>query len=344
MKTSAETPIAVPNDSTVVTISSTGATIARSSIIRISMITTRITGMIRARSWRDASFVSIAVAVTPPTTAPVPSSDVRRRRTVSSADVESAAAVSVPCSITSPSTTVGSGAGVPGRPTGWTPSFVTGADPLCESFAVTVTPSMPLSASSASAAFCRESFATTTWTGLPDPPGKCSPSTFCPSRACEEPSTRSDCGTPEASSCSTPTVPRASTRVVAIQITRERRRISSARRAHTPLEGMPPSAATISGAYTGRRGQNAARPKAMRRAGSRVSADSIANAIPIAATGPSALFDFRSLSSRQRSPAITVPPEARIGSNEPFHAASTAFARSFSTRSASRKRETKSSA
>ena len=33
-----------------------------------------------------------------------------------------------------------------------------------------------------------------------------------------------------------------------------------------------------------------------------------------AATGPSVLFDFRSLGSRQRSPAIPVPPEATMGS------------------------------
>ena len=41
MNTSAETPIAVPNESTVVRISSTGARIDRSSSIRMSMITTQ---------------------------------------------------------------------------------------------------------------------------------------------------------------------------------------------------------------------------------------------------------------------------------------------------------------
>ena len=35
--------------------------------------------------------------------------------------------------------------------------------------------------------------------------------------------------------------------------------------------------------------------------------------MPIEATGPSALLDFRSLSSRHSNPAMTVPPEARIG-------------------------------
>ncbi len=39
--------------------------------------------------------------------------------------------------------------------------------------------------------------------------------------------------------------------------------------------------------------------------------------MPIAATGPSALFEFRSLKSRQSRPAMTVPADATIGSNEP---------------------------
>ncbi len=43
--------------------------------------------------------------------------------------------------------------------------------------------------------------------------------------------------------------------------------------------------------------------------------------MPIAATGPSALFEFRSEKSRHRTPTMTVPPEARIGSTDPRSAA-----------------------
>lgn len=99
---------------------------------------------------------------------------------------------------------------------------------------------------------------------------------------------------------------------------------------------MPFSAATTSGSNFGRRGQNATRPNANRIAGSRVSAASIANTIPIEATGPRVLFDFRSLSSSVRRPAMTVPPEARIGSIDPLIAFTVAVHLSEFTRSSSR--------
>ncbi len=54
------------------------------------------------------------------------------------------------------------------------------------------------------------------------------------------------------------------------------------------------------------------------------------------------LFDFRSLSSRHSSPAITVPPEAMIGSNEPLIARTVATQLSVLTRSSSRYRDTSS--
>ena len=43
------------------------------------------------------------------------------------------------------------------------------------------------------------------------------------------------------------------------------------------------------------------------------------------ATGPSDLFELRSEKSSSRSAAMTVPPEARIGSHEPVSAAQVAF-------------------
>ena len=45
------------------------------------------------------------------------------------------------------------------------------------------------------------------------------------------------------------------------------------------------------------------------------------------ATGPRLLFDLRSLSMRHRRPAITVPPEARIGSIDPRRALMVAWPR-----------------
>ena len=94
----------------------------------------------------------------------------------------------------------------------------------------------------------------------------------------------------------------------------------------------------------GMNGQNAARPNSASRAGRNVSADSTENAMPIDAIGPSARLVARSDSRRQRSPAITVPPAAMIGSNAPRHAVTVASHRLAPVAMASRKRATYSSA
>ena len=60
--------------------------------------------------------------------------------------------------------------------------------------------------------------------------------------------------------------------------------------------------------------------------GRNVSAPSIANTMPIAATGPSERLEPRSLSSRHMRPAMTVPPEASTGSITPLRAARVASA------------------
>lgn len=86
---------------------------------------------------------------------------------------------------------------------------------------------------------------------------------------------------------------------------------------HRPLAGTSRSAATTSGSNLGRLGQNPVLPNAKRIDGNSVSAASIANTMPIEASGPRELFDFRSLNSRQSNPAITVLPDATIGSKEP---------------------------
>ncbi len=107
--------------------------------------------MITVRSRIDVSFESMSVAVSPPTSAvPAPrasSRSTRSSRTVCSAAAESAASVSVPISRTSPSETVGAGAGVPGGPTAVytaSPSSTsTVACPVGESSDAVATDSMP---------------------------------------------------------------------------------------------------------------------------------------------------------------------------------------------------------
>ena len=66
LKNSAEMPRAEANDSTTVAISTSGATIARSSRPRMRNTTPRISGMSRSRSWAAAVSTSLLIAVPPP--------------------------------------------------------------------------------------------------------------------------------------------------------------------------------------------------------------------------------------------------------------------------------------
>ena len=92
----------------------------------------------------------------------------------------------------------------------------------------------------------------------------------------------------------------------------------------------------------GRTGQKALRPSITRTAGRNVSAASIANAIPTAATGPSPRLEFSSESTRVITPRMTVPPEARIASTVPLSVARIASTWYSVRRSSSRKRATSS--
>ena len=74
------------------------------------------------------------------------------------------------------------------------------------------------------------------------------------------------------------------------------------------------------------RGQKTHRPKATNNAGNKVRITITAAAIPIAPTGPNPRLPDRSLSSKTRSAAITVAPDATIGSKTPFKAAFMAWA------------------
>ena len=70
----------------------------------------------------------------------------------------------------------------------------------------------------------------------------------------------------------------------------------------------------------GTNGQNAFLPNIAKKAGKKVSADSTANTIPLAATGPRPLFELRSENIRQSNPKITVKPDANMGSKDLFQA------------------------
>ena len=112
------------------------------------------------------------MAVTPPTRTG-PSTfcrAVRRLRTVFSAPAESAASVSVACSIRSPATTVGEPGGVPGGPTGWMPASVTGREPLGESFESTANELTPLFLKVTDVISSSCAAGLTMTAGLPDPP------------------------------------------------------------------------------------------------------------------------------------------------------------------------------
>jgi hypothetical protein len=83
-------------------------------------------------------------------------------------------------------------------------------------------------------------------------------------------------------------------------------------------------------------GQKARRPQMTRRAGSRVSIDSIATAIASAPIGPSPAVPFSSARVRHSSAAITVIPEARIAGPALRRASAIASWRSSCLRNSSR--------
>ena len=162
--------------------------------------------------------------------------------------------------------------------------------------------------------------------------------------ASEAPSTSSLVGTPSAFSCVIPKAPASSTTVQTIHTTRACRATNRAWRGHSPFTGCSRSSGTVWSGSFGMNGQKAARPHSAMRAGRNVSADSIENAMPIDAMGPRARLVARSDSRRHSRPAITVAPEARIGSNDPRHAAIAASHRCRPSAIASRNRATYSSA
>ncbi len=292
------------NDSTTVAMSSSGATNARSSSASTANTTTSTIGMITVRSRSEVVRVSSCSAVDPPTKASAPSTactDSRSRSTVAMASSESAASDSVALMRTSPS-----------------------AVPVISASATPRTPSVAASTSSA-----REASAITT-AGEPEPPGKCRDSTSCPATDSTSFRKMSDSAVPLAFSCGTNAAPTSNTSDVTSHTARGRLSTRLAMRPQRPPDsgGAEPS--------IGRNGQYAARPMSASTAGRKVMDASTDDTMPMVATGPSPLFDSRSLNSRQSRPRMTVPADATTGSIVARHAVRIAATLSPVVRSSSR--------
>ena len=115
-------------------------------------------------------------------------------------------------------------------------------------------------------------------------------------------------------------------------------------RGQNPFTGWVRSSGSDTMPCFGMNGQKAALPNRASSAGRNVSAESTENAMPIEAIGPSARLVARSDSSRQSRPAMTVPPDAMMGSNAPRQAWVVASHRRAPAPMASRNRATYKSA
>jgi len=164
LNTSAHTPSVAANESTTVTMSSSGATNARSSTASTTRITASTIGMITTRSRLDASETSRLIALKPPTFASAPGvacTVERGRCTVSYAAGESGAEASVASIRTSPPSTPG-GADPDGSP----PS----PPPPAGRNAASATPGVCFTTDSTWSAAASRTMITA---GLPTPAGKC---------------------------------------------------------------------------------------------------------------------------------------------------------------------------
>ena len=168
------------------------------------------------------------------------------------------------------------------------------------------------------------------------PPGKWRANSSWPVRASEDPRTKLLTGTPSALRVGTKAAPMPNKMTQAIHTPRGCLATNRPVFAYTPVWVC--SSSVRSGSKRGIRGQYEARPSRWVRLGSRVSEASIAKATPMAATGPKERLEPRSLNNRHNRPAITVPPEARIGSRTPRKAARVASVLDSWRRSSSRYR------
>ena len=210
--TSAETPSAAANESTTLPIEQRAARRStRSSSIRITRITASTSGMMRLRSWIAASFVSSATAVVPPTSTGSSAVDRRRARCAASRTdrlgrggvarvVERGLQHAPRRRRRSARRPACRAARAPGcrRPSR---AASRSASPARRT--VTAVDARRWRAARRPSS-CSSLLGAMTTAGVPEPPGKCSPSSAWPSRACDSPSTNSLDGTPSALSCVSP--------------------------------------------------------------------------------------------------------------------------------------------
>ena len=155
---------------------------------------------------------------------------------------------------------------------------------------------------------------TTISTGEPSPLGKCSPSFSSPTTESVLVVNASVLANPSALRVNEKPAKIVSRSAVEIQI-----RFGFFSTA-APIFDQAPLNCSSTSSKRGTFGQKIQRPKTTRRAGKNVRTVIIADAIPIAPTGPKPLFPDNWLSRSTNRPAITVDPEARIGSTTPRNA------------------------
>ena len=154
-------------------------------------------------------------------------------------------------------------------------------------------------------------WSTTISTGVPSPLGKCSPSFSSPMTESVRVVKASVWAKPSDFKVVEKPAKTMRTRAVVTQIAR------GLRSTKLPTFAQTPESFSSSSSKRGTLGQKIQRPNTISKAGNKVRAASIAEAIPIEPTGPSPRLLERSLKRRTINPAITVEPEATIGSTTP---------------------------
>ncbi len=154
---------------------------------------------------------------------------------------------------------------------------------------------------------------TTISTGDPSPLGKCSPSFSSPITESVLFVKASVLAKPSAFKVNEKPAKMTSSRAVDIQMR------FGLRSTAFPIFAQVPLSCSSTSSNLGIFGQNIQRPKTTNSAGRKVKTVIIDTATPIAPTGPKPRLPDKSLSSKTNRPAITVEPDAKIGSNTPLN-------------------------
>ena len=165
--------------------------------------------------------------------------------------------------------------------------------------------------SSAAVARATSSCFTTISTGEPSPLGKCSPNLSKPITESVFLVKASVFASPSAFKVKEKPAKTVNMSAVEIQI------LFGFRSTALPIFAQVPLNCSSTSSNLGIFGQNIHRPKTTKRAGKKVNTVNIDAATPIAPTGPNPRFPDKSLNNKTSKPAITVEPDANIGSNTP---------------------------